>query len=323
MIALVTGGAGFIGSHLAERLLADGHEVRILDDLSTGSMKNIDHLLGQKRFHHRIGSVTDVELVAEQVDYADVVFHLAAAVGVKLIVENPTQTIETNVRGSEVVLRAAATKGKLVVLASSSEVYGKGIKSPFSEEDDLRLGPTSKSRWGYACSKAIDEYLALAYARERGLPVIITRFFNTVGPRQTGQYGMVVPTFVRQGLAGRDITVFGSGEQSRCFGDVAEVVECLVRLVAKEDSRGQVFNVGSDVEISINELARLVRERTGARSEVVHVPYEEAYSEGFEDLMSRVPDLTKLERFIGYRPQTPVDVIVERMIALEPQRAGE
>lgn len=318
MIALVTGGAGFIGSHLAERLLADGNEVRVLDDLSTGSMTNIDHLIGSARFQHHIGSVTDEQLVAELVDYADIVFHLAAAVGVKLIVENPTRTIETNVRGSEVVLQSAAKKGKLVVIASSSEVYGKGVKSPFSEDDDLRLGATSKSRWGYACSKALDEYLALAYARERDLPVIIARFFNTVGPRQTGQYGMVVPTFVRQGLAGADITVFGSGDQKRCFADVVEVVECLMRLVDNPETRGQVFNIGSDQEISINELASRVRELTGGASEIVHVPYDQAYADGFEDLMVRVPDLDKLERFTGYRPRTPVDVIVERMI--EQQR---
>ena len=315
MIALVTGGAGFIGSHLAERLLADGHEVRVLDDLSTGSMQNIDHLLHLDRFSHRIGSVTDEQLVAELVDYADVVFHLAAAVGVKLIVENPTRTIETNVRGSEVVLQAAAKKGKLVVIASSSEVYGKGVKSPFAEDDDLRLGPTSKTRWGYACSKAIDEYLALAYYRERDLPVVITRFFNTVGPRQSAQYGIVLPTFVRQGLDGSDITVFGDGEQRRCFGDVLEVVECLTRLIENQDAYGKVFNVGSNTDISINELAHLVRDRTGGNSKIVHVPYEEAYAEGFEDLTNRVPDLSKLEHFIGYRPRTTVDVIVERMIA--------
>jgi UDP-glucose 4-epimerase len=321
VISLITGGAGFIGSHLAERLLDSGHEVRVLDDLSTGSMKNIDHLIGRPGFQHRIGSVTDEQLVAELVDYADVVFHLAAAVGVKLIVENPTRTIETNVRGSEVVLRAAAKKAKLVVLASSSEVYGKGVKSPFSEDDDLRLGPTSKTRWGYACSKAIDEYLALAYAREQNLPVLIARFFNTVGPRQIGRYGMVLPTFIRQGLAGSDITVFGSGNQKRCFADVVEVVECLMRLVENRDAQGQVFNIGSDEETSINDLAQRVRDLTGGISKIVHVPYGQAYADGFEDLMVRVPDLGKLERFIGYKPRTPVDAIIQRMVEQQTKRA--
>jgi len=315
MIALVTGGAGFIGSHLAERLLAAGREVWLLDDLSTGAMHNIDSLLASPRVHHRIGSVTDEQTVGELVDRADVVFHMAAAVGVKLIVENPTRTIETNIRGCEVVIQAAAKKGKLVLLASSSEVYGKGIRVPFGEDDDLVLGATSKSRWGYACSKAIDEYLALAYANERSLPVIIARLFNTVGPRQIGRYGMVLPTFVRQGLAGEDITVYGSGEQQRCFADVSDVVECLLRLVACEEARGRVFNVGNDQEISIEALASLVRERTGNSSRIVHVPYEEAYAQGFEDLGRRVPDLSRLEQTIGFRPTTPIETIVDRVIA--------
>jgi len=315
MKALITGGAGFIGSHLAERLIADGDEVWVLDDLSTGAMSNIDPLVGHARFHHKVGSVLDENLVGEYVDRADVVYHLAAAVGVKLIVERPARTIETNVRGTEVVLSRAAMKQKLVVVASTSEVYGKGVKNPFSEDDDILLGATTKSRWGYGCSKAIDEFLALAYAREHGLPVIITRFFNTVGPRQTGRYGMVVPTFVRQGLRGEDITVYGTGEQRRCFGDVADVVECLVRLVGTPAAVGQVFNVGNDEETSIDALAELVRARTGKRSRIVHVPYEEAYAEGFEDLQRRVPDLAKLERTIGYRPRTPIGTIVERVIA--------
>jgi len=322
MRALITGGAGFIGSHLAERLVRDGREVWILDDLSTGEMRNLDPLIGSPRFQYRIGSVTNEPLVRELVDRADVVFHLAAAVGVKLIVEEPTRTIETNVRGTEVVLQAAAQKGRLVVLASSSEVYGKGVKVPYAEDDDLLLGPTTKSRWGYACSKAIDEYLALAYAQERRLPVIVTRFFNTVGPRQTGRYGMVVPTFVRQGLAGDDITVYGSGEQRRCFADVGDVVECLLRLVARESARGQVFNIGNDDEISINRLAERVRELTGARSTIVHVPYEQAYAKGFEDLGRRVPDLTKLERAIEFRPRTSIEAILERVIALERAPGG-
>jgi UDP-glucose 4-epimerase len=315
MRAFITGGAGFIGSHLAERLIADGDEVWVLDDLSTGAIANLDGVLGHPRFRHRIGSVTEPELVGELVDRADVVFHLAAAVGVRLIVERPTHTIETNVRGSEVVLQAAAKKGKLTVIASTSEVYGKGVKLPFHEDDDLLFGATTKSRWAYACSKAIDEYLALAYLRERGTPVVITRFFNTVGPRQTGRYGMVLPTFVRQGLAGEDITVHGTGEQRRCFGYVGEVVECLVRLVRAPGAVGQVFNVGNDQEVSINALADLVRARTGSRSRIVHVGYEEAYPEGFEDMERRVPSLEKLERTIGYRPSLGIEEIADRVVA--------
>jgi UDP-glucose 4-epimerase len=315
MIAFITGGAGFIGSHTAERLLADGHEVWVLDDLSTGAMSNIDRLAGSDRFHFELGSVTDENRVGPLVDRADVVFHLAAAVGVKLIVEKPVHTIETNVHGTEVVLHAAQKKSKLVFLASTSEVYGKGVKIPFAEDDDLLLGPTTRSRWGYACSKAIDEYLSLAYSRERGLPVIIGRFFNTVGPRQTGRYGMVVPTFVRQGLAGEPITVYGTGEQRRCFGDVSDVVEALMRLIDCPEARGEVFNIGSRNEISILDLAELVRDRTGGLSEIIRVPYEEAYAVGFEDLGRRVPDTTKLERTIGYTPDTPIGTIVDRVIA--------
>jgi len=314
MRAFITGGAGFIGSHLAERLIADGWEVWILDDLSTGSMLNVDALTISSRFHYRIGSVTNEELVAALVDRVDVVFHLAAAVGVKLIVEKPTHTIETNVRGSEVVLQAAAKKGKLTFIASTSEVYGKGVKLPFAEDDDLLFGATTKSRWAYACSKAIDEYLALAYARERELPVVIARFFNTVGPRQVGRYGMVLPTFVRQGLRGEDITVFGSGEQRRCFGFVSEVVEALVRLARTPAAIGQVFNIGNDAEISINALAELVREKTGGRSKIVHVSYDEAYPDGFEDMERRIPSVAKLERAIGFRPSMKVDEITERVI---------
>lgn len=315
----ITGGAGFIGSHLAERLIADGHEVWILDDLSTGAMANLDAILEHPKFHHRIGSVTNEELVAELLDRADVVFHLAAAVGVKLIVEQPTRTIETNVRGAEVVLQKAAKKGKLTFIASTSEVYGKGVKLPFSEEDDLLFGSTTKSRWAYACSKAIDEYLALAYFRERKTPVVITRFFNTVGPRQIGRYGMVLPNFVRQGLAGEDITVYGTGEQRRCFGYVGEIVECLVRLASKPEAIGQVFNVGNDQEISINGLAELVKEKTSGRSKIVHVEYDVAYPEGFEDMERRIPNLAKLEGAIGYRPSMQVDDIVDRVIEFQTE----
>jgi len=322
MIALVTGGAGFIGSHLADRLIADGHEVWALDDLSTGAMANIDPLSAHDRFHFRLGSVTDESLVGELTDRADVVFHLAAAVGVKLIVSNPVRTIETNVRGTEVVLKAAAKKRKLVALASSSEVYGKSTRIPFSEDDDLVLGPTTRSRWGYACSKAIDEYLALAYQREFELPVIIARLFNTAGPRQTGRYGMVIPTFVAQGMQSKDITVYGSGEQRRCLGDVFAVVESLVRLVNCEEARGQVFNIGCDREITILELAERVREMTGGKSRIVTVPYDEAYEEGFEDLGRRVPDIRKLEAAIGFHPDTPIEGIIQNVIDAVRQNGG-
>jgi UDP-glucose 4-epimerase len=310
----ITGGAGFIGSHLAERLIADGHHVGVLDDLSTGEISNLDGIVEHPRFRHRIGSVTDVELVSEMVDRADVVLHLAAAVGVKLIVERPTHTIETNVRGSEVVLQAAAKKGKLVFLASTSEVYGKGVKLPFAEDDDLLFGNTTKSRWAYACSKAIDEYLALAYHNERKLPVVIARFFNTVGPRQTGRYGMVLPTFVRQALAGEPLTVYGTGEQRRCFGYVGEVVECIVRLVNQPEAIGRVFNIGNDQEISMNALAQLVKERTGAAAPIEHVDYEDAYPEGFEDMDRRIPSVARLEGAIGYRPSMRIEDIVDRVI---------
>jgi UDP-glucose 4-epimerase len=314
---LITGGAGFIGSHLADRLVSEEHEVWAVDDLSTGAISNLDALEGRKNFHFRMGSVLDEELIGPMVDRVDVVFHFAAAVGVKLIVTNPVRTIETNIRGSEVVLKAAARKGKQTVIASTSEVYGKGVKVPFSEDDDLRLGATTKSRWGYACSKAIDEYLALAYVRERELPVIVARFFNTVGPRQTGRYGMVVPTFVRQGLQNVPITVYGDGEQQRCFADVSDVIEALMRLIVLPDAYGQVFNIGTDHEISINGLAKLIRSATGSTTDIAHMPYEEAYDEGFEDLMRRVPDLRKLEKTTGFKPSMPIERIVERVIEWE------
>jgi UDP-glucose 4-epimerase len=316
---LITGGCGFIGSHLAERLLARGDGVLVLDDLSTGSMQNIAHLVGRPGFSYRIGSALDVPLVTELVDLADVTVHLAAAVGVKLIVEKPVHTIETNVRATEVVLGAAARKRKLVMVASTSEVYGKSASIPFREDQDLQLGPTSHSRWAYACSKALDEWLALAYLREKGVPVIITRFFNTVGPRQTGQYGMVLPGFAAQALRNEPITVYGSGDQSRCFGHVKDAVEGLLRLMATDAAVGEVFNVGSTHEVSIRALAEQVRDAAGSQSEIVLVPYGEAYAAGFEDMMRRVPDVTKLERVTGFRPSTSLDVIIRDVV--EDQRA--
>lgn len=319
MNVFITGGCGFIGSHLAERLLERGDCVQVLDDLSTGSMQNIAHLVGRPGFGYRIGSALDVPLVTELVDMADVTVHLAAAVGVKLIVEKPVHTIETNVRATEVVLGAAARKKKLVVVASTSEVYGKSTAIPFREDQDLQLGPTSHSRWAYACSKALDEWLALAYLREKGVPVIVTRFFNTVGPRQTGQYGMVLPNFAAQALRNEPITVYGSGEQSRCFGHVRDAVEGMLRLMSTPSAVGEVFNIGSTQEVRILRLAEQVRDAAGSRSEIVLVPYGEAYAAGFEDMMRRVPDVSKLQRVTGFRPDTSLDVIIRDVV--EDQRA--
>ena len=322
MNVFITGGCGFIGSHLAERLLARGDRVMVLDDLSTGAMENIAHLVGRPGFEHRIGSALDVPLVSELVDRADLTFHLAAAVGVKLIVERPVHTIETNVRATEVVLSAAAKKQKLVVIASTSEVYGKSTQIPFREDQDLQLGPTSHSRWAYACSKALDEWLALAYVRERGVPCIITRFFNTVGPRQTGRYGMVLPNFAQQALRGEPITVYGTGKQSRCFGHVNDAIEALVRLTAIPAAVGEVFNVGNTTEVSMFALAEMVRDAAGSRSEITLVPYTEAYTAGFEDMMRRVPDVSKLERVTGYRPSTPLDAIIRDVVDDQRARLG-
>jgi UDP-glucose 4-epimerase len=305
--ALITGGAGFIGSHLAE--------VLILDNLSTGSFDNIAHLKGRTGFEYHIDSVTNEPLLAELVDRSDVIFHFAAAVGVKLIVEQPVHTIETNVHGTEVVLKHAAKKRKLVVIASTSEVYGKSEAVPFSEDADLVLGPTTKHRWAYACSKAIDEFLALAYWKERKLPVIIVRFFNTVGPRQTGRYGMVIPSFVRQAIAGEPITVFGDGTQSRAFTHVHDVVVALVALVAEPKAIGQVVNIGNTEEVTIGQLADRVRKLSGSSSPVRFVPYDEAYESGFEDMPRRLPDLRKVSGLIGYETRHTLDDILTEVIA--------
>jgi UDP-glucose 4-epimerase len=314
MVALITGGAGFIGSHLAEALLDSGHQVLVLDNLSTGSIENVAHLKGRRGFEYFIDTVYNEPLVAELIDRSDVVFHLAAAVGVKLIVEQPVYTIETNVHGTEVVLKHANKKKKLVVIASTSEVYGKSEDVPFREDSDLVLGPTTKHRWAYACSKAIDEFLALAYWKERKLPVIIVRFFNTVGPRQTGTYGMVIPNFVRQALAGEAITVFGDGQQTRSFSHVADVVGALLKLVCEPRAIGQVLNIGNTQEVGIRALAERVRELSGSKSPIKLIPYDEAYESGFEDMPRRVPDLTKIEGLIGYQPRYSLDDILSQVI---------
>jgi len=312
--ALITGGAGFIGSHLSERLLENGHSVLILDNLSTGSIDNIAHLKGRQGFEYFIDTVNNEPLLAELIDRSDVVFHFAAAVGVKLIVEQPVHTIENNVHGTEVVLKHANKKKKLVVIASTSEVYGKSNDVPFREDSDLVMGPTPKHRWAYACSKAIDEFLALAYWKERKLPVIIVRFFNTVGPRQTGQYGMVIPNLVRQALAGEPITVFGDGTQSRAFTHVSDVVGALLKLVAEPKAIGQVINIGTTQEITILQLAERIRELSGSPSPIRFVPYDQAYESGFEDMPRRVPDLTRVRALIGYEPKNGLDDILEQVI---------
>ena len=311
---LITGGAGFIGSHLSEDLLERGAVVFVLDDLSTGSVENIRHLKTNGRFHYVFDSIQNKHLLAELVDESDIVIHLAAAVGVRLIVEHPVRTLETNIHGTQSVLDAASKKKKLVFIASTSEVYGKSDKIPFHEDADLVLGPTTKTRWSYAASKALDEFLALAYWKERQQPVKIARFFNTVGPRQTGRYGMVLPNFVRQALAGDPITVFGTGKQSRCFCDVRDCVESLIRLVASDHSIGEVVNIGTDEEVTIERLAHLVKERTGSDSPITFVPYDQAYEPGFEDMPRRVPSLDKLERITGFRPAIPLVEIVDQVI---------
>lgn len=315
MRVLITGGAGFIGSHLSDAYLERGDEVFILDDLSTGSIHNIEHIKKHPRFHYTIDSVQNYPITAELVDQCDVVFHLAAAVGVKLIVESPVRTIETNVRGTEVLLSAANKKKKKVLIASTSEVYGLSEQVPFREDGNLVMGATTKGRWSYACSKAIDEFLALAYWREKKLPTIVVRLFNTVGPRQTGQYGMVIPTLVKQALAGRPLTVYGDGKQTRCFGYVGDIVDALVKLMDREDAVGQVFNIGSNEEVSIAMLAERIREMTHSSSEIVYVPYSEAYEEGFEDMPRRVPDITKIGELVGFRPTTSLDGILREVIA--------
>jgi UDP-glucose 4-epimerase len=312
---LITGCAGFIGSHLSDLLVEHGHAVHVLDDLSTGGIENIRHLKHSPRFEYTIGSVDDHSVVAELVDEADVVVHLAAAVGVTLVVESPVRAIETNVHGTEVVLAHANKKKKPVLIASTSEVYGKSRALPFREDGDMQMGATDMGRWAYACSKAIDEFLAMAYWRERGLPTIVVRLFNTVGPRQTGSYGMVVPRLVGQALTGEPLTVYGDGHQTRCFCHVADVVQALFGLMTEERAYGNVFNVGATSEISILDLARQIIELTGSGSDISMIPYGEAYGEGFEDMYRRVPDIAKVQALIGWTPTRVLDDIVGDVVA--------
>jgi UDP-glucose 4-epimerase len=316
---LVTGGAGFIGSHLCERLVHSGYQVVAIDNLSTGRLENIQNLLPLPNFQFVRESIDHMQVLDRLTSQADIVIHLAAAVGVKLIVENPVHTILTNIMGTEAVLKTANRYGCKVLLASTSEVYGKSEKVPFREDDDRVMGSTTHSRWAYATSKAVDEFLGLAYQRQFGLPVVIMRFFNTVGPRQTGRYGMVIPRFVRQALRNEEITVYGNGEQSRCFADVADVVEAMVRLAEHPQAVGQVFNVGSTEEITIKRLAELVGELTASHSDIIFIPYEQAYAPGFEDMLRRVPSIEKVSALIGYSPQYSLNDTLQRVIAYERQ----
>jgi UDP-glucose 4-epimerase len=318
---LITGGAGFIGSHLAERLLDRGDRVVLLDNLSTGSMDNIRHLKSFERMQYHLDNIENRQLVAELVDDADAVIHLAAAVGVKLIVESPVRTIETNVNGTQMILEAANKKKKLVLTASTSEVYGKNTNVPFHEDADLVLGPTTKGRWSYAASKALDEFLALSYWKENHLPVIVVRFFNTVGPRQTGRYGMVLPNFVKSALDNAPIQVYGDGKQSRCFCDVRDTVESLLRLIDTPKSIGEVVNIGNTEEVTIGGLAQLVKQRTNSRSAIEFIPYDKAYEPGFEDMMRRVPCVDKLEGLTGFRPRTTLNEIIDRVSTFFQQKS--
>lgn len=314
MKTLITGGAGFIGSHLAEELLDKGHQVFLIDDLSTGSIDNIEHLKKNKGFSYTIDTVLNSPVLAELIDKCDVVFHMAAAVGVMLIIESPVNTIETNIKGTEAVLIHANKKKKKVIIASTSEVYGKSDQKSFKENGDLILGPTTKGRWSYACSKAIDEFLALAYCKEKRLPVVITRLFNIVGPRQTGRYGMVIPRFVKQALLNQPITVFGDGKQTRCFTHVKDAVSSLVKFSQTDKAVGEVINLGSDNEITIASLAKKVKETVESKSEIRYVPYNEAYEEGFEDMRRRVPDLKKIKKIIGFKLKYSLDDILKDVI---------
>ncbi|RJR47041.1 MAG: NAD-dependent epimerase/dehydratase family protein [Desulfobacteraceae bacterium] len=308
---LITGGAGFIGSHLAEALLVRGAYVAIIDDLSTGSILNIDHLKSNPNFHYVLDTVMHREVLMEMVDRADVIVHLAAAVGVRLIVESPVRTIETNIKGTELVLELASKKKRKVIIASTSEVYGKASKVPFCEDDDLVMGATNKGRWSYACSKMIDEFLALAYWKEKQVPTVVVRLFNTVGPRQTGQYGMVVPRFIGQARRGEPLTVYGDGNQRRCFTWVGDVVQAIIDLSVHPGAIGDIFNLGNTEEVTILDLAKRVKALIGSSSQIEFVPYEQAYAAGFEDMPRRVPSIEKVSRLIGYRPTLGLDGILK------------
>jgi UDP-glucose 4-epimerase len=313
MRVLITGGAGFVGSHLAEILLQRGQHVTIIDDLSTGSMENFAPIRQLPHFRFAIETIMNEAVMDRLVSECDVIYHLASAVGVELIVTRPVEVIERCILGSEVVLKIANRYKKKVLITSTSEVYGKSSKVPFSEEDDRILGPTTKSRWSYSCSKAIDEFLALAYHKEKQLPVVLVRLFNTVGPRQTGQYGMVVPRFVQAAMSHQPIRVYGDGSQSRCFGYVSDVANAMIALMNHPEAVGQIFNIGSDEEITIMELAQKVKTLTGSKSEIVKIPYDQAYEQGFEDMARRVPDLAKIKKMIGYTPKTKLDEIIVRV----------
>lgn len=313
MKVLITGGAGFIGSHLTEALLKRGHNVTIIDDLSTGRLENIDHVRAFPNFQFAIESIMNEAVMDRLVSECDIIFHLASAVGVELVVNHPVEVIQRCVLGTDVVLKIANRYKKKVLITSTSEIYGKNSKVPFNEEDDRLLGPTTKSRWSYSSSKAIDEFLALAYYKEKQLPIVIVRLFNTIGPRQTGQYGMVVPRFVRQAMQGKDITIYGTGEQSRCFGYVGDIIEALIGLLNHPGAVGEIFNIGNNEEITIRELAERIKEMTKSNSMIVSIPYEKAYKEGFEDMERRVPDLTKIHELIGYKPQVQLNEMIKQI----------
>jgi len=314
MKILITGGAGFIGSHLAEELLYQGEEVYVIDNLSTGRLENIKHLAANPHFHITIETILEEKTVEELIKKCELIFHLAAAVGVRLIIEKPVDTIETNILGTEIVLKSANKFKRKVILASTSEVYGKNSKVPFREEDDSVYGPTTKSRWSYACSKAIDEFLALAYFHEKKLPVVIARLFNTIGPRQTGRYGMVVPSFIQQALLSHPVTVYGDGKQSRSFTHVTDAVSALIGLSEHPKAVGEVFNVGNGREITIERLALLIKKMTNSKSKIVYIPYDKAFEKGFEDMIRRVPDITKINHLIGYKPEVNLEESLEKII---------
>jgi len=314
MKAFITGGAGFIGSHLAEELLSRGNQVYIIDDLSTGNIDNIEHLKNDSNFRYAVDSIKNEQLMAKLIDKCDLIYHLAAAVGVRLVVESPVRTIETNFAGTEIVLKLANKKKKKIVIISSSEVYGKGKDITFREDSDIILGSTDKGRWSYGCSKVINEFLALAYYKENKLPIVIVRLFNTSGPRQTGDYGMVIPTFVKQALMGHPITVYGDGKQTRCFSNVKDVVRVIIELSQHPNAVGEIFNIGSTEKISIEDLAKLVKKLTRSKSTIVYIPYDEAYEEGFEDVKDRVPDVSKLQNLIGFKLTIDLEGTIRSMI---------